>query len=326
MKIFVDPWESEYTGFFQVEEEFKEERVDIDIEVPKEKWAPIFEKDIPPQKEVIFLDGVRRMHQRVVIERNGKIFYGGLGTFAAGAMKIIKKKRNDLFASLIETSIKRVLIVFKEVKGEIKDFKLPGIPFEVSIVSMEKNDPQAPLEKLQELMRAEEVRLADTISSYYKDIPLVVDGTLYFPWKNAKVLGFVKSLHNLYIPDELIPVVLKLREGERTPVFLITFKNRGELSKKYSWFIRLKELDEREFPYAGIIRMEAPGTLNEEEFSFLRSWSLTLKDFISDRLRDKRSPQNLLPVGVLERELKKRIGSEYLITQRIRTYIGKRNI
>ena len=326
MKIFLDPWEAEYTGFFQVDEEFGEERVDVNIEIPKEKWMPIAEKDIPFQKEVIFLDGVRRMHQRIVIEKEGKIFYGGFGTFAAGAIKIIKDQRNDLFTSLIEVSIKRVLIVFEEVKADIKVFELPGIPFKVDIISMEKNDPQAPLEKLQELMRAEEVKLADKISSYYKDIPLIVDGTLYFPWKDAKVLGFIKSLHNLYIPDELISVVLKLKQGERTPVFLITFKNKGELSKKYSWFIRLKELGDQEFPYAGIIRMEAPGTLKEKELSFLRSWSLTLKDFISDRMRDKRSPQNLLPVGVLERELKKRIGYEYLITQKLKAFLAKRNL
>ncbi len=324
MRIFLDPWDSEYTVFFQVEEEQELKDIKLDVELPKESWHPIRVRETYPISEVMFLDGVRRMHQRVVIEKDGEIFYGGFGTYVAGALKLVKGQMNDMSSSLLEVSIKRTLILPEKIGLSSKEFDLPGLPFPVEVKYIKDNEPQAPLKKLQDLMRTEEVTLADYLLSFseYRKIPLVVDGTLYFSWKNAKVLGFIKSLHNLYLPYELLSMVMDLKEGERTPIFLISFKNR-ELTQKYSWFLRLKSIGEKEFPYAGIVRIEAPGLMERDEVFSLADWSLSLSFFISDRMRDKRSPQNLLPVGVLEKELKKRIGNEYLIAQRIRVFLEK---
>ncbi len=317
MRIFLDPWDSEYTAFFQVEEEQKADKIDVNVEIHKDNWIPILEKKRVVEDSVIFIDGVRSMHQRIVVEENGKIFYGGFGTYVAGALKLERGKRNIISTALIEISLKRVLLLPKGINIEKKELYIPGIPFKVKVEFIEENEPNAPLKKIQELMRTEEVRLADKVSQDYGGIPTVVDGTLYFPWKHANVVGFVKSLHTLYLPDDLIHIVLRLRKGERTPLFLIMFKD-GELSKKYSWFMRLIDIGEEDFPYMGIVRLEAPGSMERDELSSLVSWSLSLRDFVSSRMRDKRSPQNLLPVGALERELKKRIGNEYLINQKIR--------
>ncbi len=324
MRIFLDPWDSEYTVFFQVEEEQEVKNIKLDVELPGENWHPIGEAEPSPSHEVIFLDGVRRMHQRVVIEKDGRIFYGGFGTYVAGALRLLRGQVNDLSSSLLKISIRRALILPEEIRLSSEEFHLPGLPFPIEIKYIKDNEPQAPLKKLQDLMRSEEVTLSDYLLSCpeYKGIPLVVDGTLYFSWRDAKVLGFIKSLHNLYLPQDLLPIVMNLREGERTPIFLISFKNR-ELMQKYSWFLRLKSLSEKEFPYAGIVRIEAPGLMKKDEVFSLAKWSLSLSNFVSDRMRDKRSPQNLLPVGILEKELKKRIGSEYLIVQRIRVFLER---
>ncbi len=326
MKIFLDPWDSEYTGFFQVEEEPQVKNVELDIELPEEKWRPIGGKDSRSFEESIFIDGVRRMHQRVVIEKNGRIFYGGFGTYAAGALKLARGVVNELSSSILAVSVKRVLIIPEDVRISLKTIDLSGLPFPIEVKYIKENEPHAPLKKLQDLMRVEEVKLSEEVLSLpqYENIPLVVDGTLYFPWKNAKVLGFVKSLHKLYLPDRLFSVIAQLKEKERTPVFSISFHDK-ELSRKYSWFVRLKSLDEGEFLYSGIVRIEAPGTVKEEDLYFLAMWSTSLSELVSDRMRDKRSPQNLLPVGVLEKELKKRIGNEYLIVRRFRLLLREEN-
>ncbi len=231
MRIFLDPWDSEYTAFFQVEEEQKADKIDVNVEIHKDNWIPILEKKRVVEDSVIFIDGVRSMHQRIVVEENGKIFYGGFGTYVAGALKLERGKRNIISTALIEISLKRVLFLPKGINIEKKELYIPGIPFKVKVEFIEENEPNASLKKIQELMRTEEVRLADKVSQDYGGIPTVVDGTLYFPWKHANVVGFVKSLHTLYLPDDLIHIVLRLRKGERTPLFLIMFKD-GELLLK----------------------------------------------------------------------------------------------
>ena len=65
-------------------------------------------------------------------------------------------------------------------------------------------------------------------------------------------VGYVKTQHVQYLPDELQPVLVALDVGQRTP--LIHVSGRG--FTRYSWYLRLPI--ERTQPWAGIVRCEVP--------------------------------------------------------------------
>ncbi|HID16170.1 MAG TPA: hypothetical protein EYP16_05155, partial [Candidatus Atribacteria bacterium] len=141
MRVFLDPWDVEYTSFFQVEEETLGAKVKLDIELPEEKWAPISVEGAFSQKEIVFIDGIRKMHQRVVVESDGGIFFGGFGTYVAGAIKLNIGKENRISNSLVAISIKRVLVLPEGIVKNVRSsYQVPKIPFPFELRSSSEND------------------------------------------------------------------------------------------------------------------------------------------------------------------------------------------
>jgi hypothetical protein len=91
------------------------------------------------------------------------------------------------------------------------------------------------------------------------ETPLFVDGLLpagtqasQSPW----CIGVVKSHHTIYTPGDSLPVILGLREEERSSVFLI---ERAWGPRVLSWYLRLREPPTAD-PFMGLVRVEVART------------------------------------------------------------------
>ncbi|MCU0257219.1 MAG: hypothetical protein MUF60_10815, partial [Vicinamibacterales bacterium] len=176
----------------------------------------------------------------------------------------------------------------------------------------------APLRALHESMRAAESALAARLSA--AGALVVADGPLNLGIPQATtgtVVGFVKRLFRTYVAGDQLAVVRRLASGQRTPVFLI----RGRFAR-YSWFTRLGAPLRAESEFTGVVRLEIAEAAGAAEAvrlaGRLTGW---LPSFAPTRARDPRAPQNLVPIGALERHLRHRLGDERLIRRRLATQL-----
>ena len=71
---------------------------------------------------------------------------------------------------------------------------------------------------------------------------------------------------------------------------------------------------------AGIVRCECSADVGTEGAVRLADWSAaTLPRYASAAHKDARAPQNLYPIGGLERELRRRLGDSRLLYRALRS-------
>ena len=110
---------------------------------------------------------------------------------------------------------------------------------------------------------------------------------------------------------ELRSVLTSLPAGYRTPLFLTTTS-----WSRYSWYLRLANHDG---PAGGLVRCEIDADKTSADAARIATRvSATLPRFASARHKDPRAPQNLYPIGGLERELRRRLGDRDLATRALR--------
>ncbi len=163
--------------------------------------------------------------------------------------------------------------------------------------------PDAPLRVLQENIRIAEERLGRDLANA-EDALVVADGLLTFEEASrAPVLGYIKRIFKLHLPRERLGLLAALRAGERTPLFALRSSRRFS---RFSWFLRLADPYPDASDLAGIARLEVPELVGADTARLLADASTaTLPRFVPCRWRDPRSLQNLLPIGALERALRR---------------------
>lgn len=127
----------------------------------------------------------------------------------------------------------------------------------------------------------------------------------------VQMVGVVKSHQRQYFASQArIRVILDLKPGERTPVFL---RDRNQLQGKeaYSFYLRLFDSDGKG-PLYGLIRIELPPNssmivLADE----ICGWLLAERDPLS--LPDARFDRMLYPIRLVEKHLKARQPSDSAI-------------
>jgi hypothetical protein len=154
---------------------------------------------------------------------------------------------------------------------------------------------------------------------------LFVDGPLRGRTHLDRTIGYVKTHHTTYLPREQAAIVTALRPGERTPAFTM-----GTSWRRNSWYLRLppegssgRTPSGRQLPvaapWAGVVRLECSAELPLPEVRRLASLSaLLLPPLASSPHKDPRAPQNLVPIGGLERELRRRLGDQQLLYRSLR--------
>jgi hypothetical protein len=140
---------------------------------------------------------------------------------------------------------------------------------------------------------------------------VVVDGPLSHARDIENAVGYVKTQKVQYLPLELRQVLTSLPAGQRTPLFLTTTS-----WSRFSWYLRLAN---HSGPAGGLVRCEIDADMTATEAARIAARvSATLPRYASDRHKDPRAPQNLYPIGGLERELRHRLGDRELAIRALR--------
>lgn len=317
-QIRIDPWEVDYGDQTplapQAELDDNGAHVDHEVELPEASWAPIRPEvaaSIPHQR-VVFIDGVRRLEARLHARQGGQLIYGAFGCYAVGAVLLTPDA-----ACFAESVVRREVVLGAGERLPAPVHVRPELTYETA--STPESEVDAPLRYIQDSMRRAEARLA--VEQCREDTLTIVDGPLSFePERRGMALGYVKRLHQLYLPARLVPMLTALPAGARTPMFLIRPKRSG--FERYSWFQRLATPDLGSIELHGLVRIEASVTIGiPTARSLANTAAAWLPKLAPSRARDPRSPQNLLPIGALEQRLRKVSGNAALVRRWIETLI-----
>jgi len=305
-RIFVEAWDPEYGASFQPGE-LTASKADVDpsIELPAGKWKPL----APEMREraaenVAFIDGVRRIDAMVWIAESADVTRMGVcASYAAGVVAAGAR------AEIRNVAVRRGL--FTSVTGLVPLASDAGT---YEIESTTGTSLPELTTDLQERLRRLEANLASTVSNV--DL-LVVDGPLSTHHAQPKMVGYIKSHRVTYLDAALERTVHRLSAGERTPLFLTTTS-----WSRYSSYLKLDET--KSHPWAGIVRLEISAELSlDEARGLVDEASRALPRYASTPHKDPRAPQNLFPIGGLERELRHRLGDHAFVHRALRVAASK---
>ncbi len=299
MRFRVETWAPEYgTSADSLDE--SEVPTDTTIEVDG-GWHPI-ESEAPPAGQVLFVDGVRRVDANLWIEEPPDLpVLGACASYAAGAVLC------DTSARVVDARVERVL--FTAAKSA-EDLETRHGRYRVIPVS--GKSPEELWLRIQEQMG----RLEGEVSASHADSELVVvDGPLSHHSQVGSAVGYVKTQHVHYLPQERRAILMSLPVGSRTPLFMIS----GGFAR-ISWYLRLGE---GSGPAAGLVRCELAANRSIGEAAAVADQvTATLVRFASSPHKDPRAPQNLYPIAGLERELRRRLGDQLLMERALRVAAG----
>ena len=312
MRISVQAWSPEYGGEIEMGAlEASVEQVKIDCETTD--WGPVVPNYSGGLLEapVAFVDGTRRIDARLFISDDRPAPVAGLAG-SVGAGSVICTPPNGAahgHAEIDQLRIDRVLAVgggtsVSLTAGEVLNYRGLAVPGEsVEELTYAVHDTMRNLEAL----LAQE--LADQGWLVFVDGPLAVMRP-----GPQRIVGFIKAHHRRYLEADQEAVLGRLGCGERTPLFSF-----GEPRPRYSWYVRLCDLDDGDHDWHGLVRCEAPAALELDDVISLADVSaLLLVRFASLPYWDKRAPQNLVPVAGLEKRLRHLLGDRELVYRMIR--------
>ena len=275
--------------------------VDPEVEVPGDAWAPRSPGDVAATGEVAFVDGVRRIEGQLWLSRPGERTRQAVAaSIGAGIVRCTATA-----ATIATCEVQRLLL---GPAGVIDHLDTDAGRFVARPVA--DDDPDTLRAGVQERLRRLERRVLEEASD--ADL-VVVDGPLDAALTVERAVGYVKSHHVGYLEDPVAATVAALEPGQRTPLFLITSS-----WTRYAWYLRLPYGGDAH-PWAGVVRCEASADLPRAEVVALADQvTATLPRFASQPHTDRRAPQNLHPIGGLERELTHRLGDAALVLRGLR--------
>ena len=307
----MDPWDPAYGVAFgdELDDAALQEsnaELNLDLELPASQWRPV-DPDLAPElpATVLFLDGVRRIDARVWVHGTGgaQPAAGIAASFAAGLV------RCDGAAHLTDVVLERGL--FSSAAGATDiGTRYAAYPARVA----NEPGPDKLSLALQQRLTAAEVQLANAFRARQPggDDLLVVDGPLRGRTHLDRTVGYIKSHHAAYLPAGPAAVIGALRPGQRSPVFMM-----GTSWRRSSWYLRLPGAQGA--PWAGVVRLECSADLPATQATALADQTARLlPPLASAPHKDSRAPQNLLPIGGLERELRRRLGDQRLLYRALR--------
>lgn len=305
-KIYVEGWAPEYGSAFETDEALADaDRVDDSVEVAG-AWAPLSGVDDGIDR-VAFVDGVRRVDARLTLDDGDALPIAGLcGTHGVGA---VIWDREVPRSEVVNARIDRLALFGS---GRAAPIPTAGPDIVYRTESVPESDPGALIQHFHSSMRKAEAELSETLAQ--EGLFVIADGPINDLSATEKV-GYIKSHRRPYLADDRAAVIGRLAAGERTPLFLI---GSGGPYPRYSWYLRLADVAGGH-AWSGIARAEVSSTLD-----------LTTARTIADRVTavlpgvasephvDPRAPQNLVPIGALERDLRRRMGDPGFVYRALR--------
>ena len=318
MTFSVDPWDPSYGVAFGEEMtgdplHQSTAELNLDLEMPTDRWQPMAaDDDVPVPSTILFLDGVRRIDARVWLHADDAQPAPGIAaSYAAGLVCL------NGTARVSDVVVERGLFTAAPEAADIDSRHGRYVARKAAGPGMD----QLSLSLQQHLSEAE-VRLALLFRAAHPDAGdlLFVDGPLRGRSHLDRTIGYIKTHHTTYLPPAQAAVVTALRPGQRTPAFTM-----GTSWRRSSWYLRLPAGGSTgvvppgqhrpvQAPWAGVVRLECSADLPLPEVRRLATLSaLVLPPLASSPHKDPRAPQNLVPIGGLERELRRRLGDQQLL-------------
>ena len=264
--------------------------VDPWAEVGADAWRPVRPTTATaPFASVAFVDGVRRVEANVFVDGGaGTVHRGICASFAAGVVRCAGS------AEVVAAEVRRGLFV--PAQGAEALSTRHG---RFDLHATTSDEPEVTSLRLQRAMG----ELEGEVARRSPDVDLVVvDGPLRGGLHTSGIVGYVKTHHAVYGPEVVREVVTALAVGERTPLLLF-----GAPMPRWSWYLRLP--GDITHGWAGIVRLETSAETSAAEAAAIADRVCrTLPRFASVPQKDPRAPQNLVPIGGLERELRHRLG------------------
>jgi hypothetical protein len=306
MRFAVESWSPDYGA--PVDDEalaVGASEVDASVEVPIDRWSPRRPPaGTEPLTELLFVDGVRRVEAHVwITAEDGEVHQGICASYAAGAVHC------NGAAQLVEPRVERGLFCPVPAAAPIRT---RHATFGLHVPTREGPSDLSVL--LQVRMGELETRVARLVGPVEV---IVVDGPLRagqgVPGRGAPaVVGYVKTHRKAYGPPEVRAVVTRLAVGERTPLLHL-----GGSQPRLTWYQRLPCTPRH--GWAGVVRLEVAAGCGVEAAAIVGDrLAVSLGRFASCEQKDPRAPQNLYPVGGLERELRRRLGDPALLFRALR--------
>lgn len=304
VRLTVEAWAPEFGGAMESGAlDPSGASVDPNVELPSVEWQPLQPQDVYVPGCVHFTDGVRRIDARIWISAaDGTTSLGLCASYAAGVVTC------DGRAEVAAAEVRR---------GLFAPAGAPALGTRAGVyepMAVAGQDVEQLSVGIQQRMAELEVSLAEItgLLGAGQDQLVVVDGPLRGRQHLTNAIGYIKTHQVGYLPDALTPVVTALTPGQRTPLFVTQ-----STWSRYSWYTRLP--CEPGHPWAGIVRCEASAdlTLNQARLRADQA-ALALPQFAAKPHKDPRAPQNLYPIGALERELRRRLGDAAFVYRALR--------
>jgi len=288
-RFTVESWSPDYGAPLEAmpgEEEGQRGNVDAFVEKLAPDWAPITPA-VAPAKTVYFVDGVQRIDARVWMNDTGMSRMGLCVSLAAGLVRCDGAAR-------VEDVLVRRIALGPAALGTIdcgQGMEYRGLP----VAGQTAADLETALRRRREDLEVEVAHRAPSCDL------MIVDGHVRQRETIHGAVGFLKTHQVAYLDPTQNRVVGQLGPGQRTPIFLLETP-----WSRYSWYLRLPGGQGHD--WAGIVRCEASSSDFAEARHLADLTAATLPRFASDPYKDPRAPQNLYPVGSLERELRRHLG------------------
>ena len=332
--IRLEPWNIGYDAPVSInpEEIPTSDKVNTEFEFSNSEWQPI-RSAIAPElpNQILFIDGRLRIDANFLGRRDDEILYGAFATISVGAVLVDRSIKK---AKCVATEVTRIIALGGNLTPPVTEIPCPvsgrgDLKYDRCLTAS-TNQPDTPSQIVQGAMLDEELRIANALSLNKEIITgnalIVRDGPLLYRVYQTpyETIGYVKTMGKAYLKGDNAKVLRSLKVGERTPIFRISNSNGSNLS----WYLRSgsQDLNYKKLGYHdlhGIIRIDLDGGLDLIRAKVIADQSTYLiPQYASHPTRDPRAPQNLTPVGALEKELGRRMGSRELIARRLRNFLA----
>jgi hypothetical protein len=303
MAVFVEDWAATYGSPYMVQ---AEEPVTADAELVEDGEDFVAHPGAPLRADggIAFVDGVRRGEASLYQfdPATGAVSRGVAGGHACGA--VVADGAAPRFG---DTRVRRIVIWGSGLTGS-----LPQVDggWSWTAASIASTAPDAPLKELQTRMREEEGRLAEELCE--RGYLVVIDGPLNFVRsRDLPVVGYVKTHYRALLSNEHHKRIPELQAGERSSLFRLG-------NDRYSCYLRLTAGATTSSPWFGIVRLEIPQSPGlSAAVDVADRVAGTIPPFAGVAHRDPRAPQNLQPIGALERHLRHLLGHAGLATRAV---------
>jgi hypothetical protein len=300
--IKIDPRPTAYDSVAEATFASQDEGTIIDTLEPG-PWAPVRPEPIATPPRPAFVDGVERRDARVSAEGDGAPLPGLLVSYAAGAVCIGREP------ALCHVSVQHRVVIVKGARTPRIAIHAANGPVEYLPAHNAGEDAESLDRALKDLRAALETEVVRALIAEGAEL-IVVDGRLP-PVRHEAAVGLIKTPHRLPVSlPEHLDVLARLRTGERSPVFVRTRSDRAY----YSWFVCLQTPGPLDLALSGLAMLEMDDeTPRATALRVADVTAATLPAYAPAAFRDPRAPQNLIPVGQLERELRHHLGDPELL-------------